>query len=306
MKDKLKKSSELKNSFLILILGCILSTLAVLNSNFVNSHKNQIMLNNEKKQFFDRIISKRYLQEDSDKREIKSKNDTDKVCEKGSQELRDYYKTGDFSKIGIKDDPITCKEKDKEYMKALKKIVKKYIGGGKGKRNLQENTNESNKDDDITESFINYGKHIIPLIIFLVIGILCIPGWLICCFCCCCNCCCCCCCKKSGCKIPCFIFTYVFYALAVAVSIYGLSQSNQIFEGMANTECSFLRFVDELLDGETKETKPKWAGIEGITSILNNIKGILVDLKGEKIGNINTHIENLLDDGSTTTPRNIF
>jgi len=53
-------------------------------------------------------------------------------------------------------------------MKALKKIVKKYIGGGKGKRNLQENTNESNKDDDITESFINYGKHIIPLIIFLI------------------------------------------------------------------------------------------------------------------------------------------
>ena len=250
-------------------------------------------------------------------------NATDKVCERGTKELRDYYKTGDFSKIGLDDKEITCKEKDKDYMKALKKIVKKYVSGGDNKRNLEENNEgeipanqptansnsdkkEEEEDGEITESIIEYGKHILPLIIFLVIGILCIPGWLICCFCCCCNCCCCCCCTKPGCKIPCFIFTYIFYALAVVVCVYGLSQSNQIFEGMADTECSFLRFVDELLDGETKETLPKWAGIEGIIDMLDRIKAKLENLKGTRINTIKTHINDLLDNSDTASDKNIF
>ena len=48
-------------------------------------------------------------------------------------------------------------------------------------------------------------------------------------------------------------------ALVVAVCIYGLSKSNHIFIGVADTECSILKFIDEVLDGESKETKPKLA-----------------------------------------------
>ena len=133
-------------------------------------------------------------------------------------------------------------------------------------RNLQSIT-------DMQDDLIAYGMHILPILIFLVVAILCIPGWIICCFCCCCNCCCCCCCKKPGCKIPCFIFTYVFYGLSVAICIYGLSQSNSIFVGLADTECSVLKFFDQVLEGETKQERPRWPGIEGISLFIkmNNI-----------------------------------
>ena len=305
-------------SYQIIILGSILSSLFILNSNNFDSQK----LNNDQKQFFNRIISKRFLQEDGvenlEEQNINSKSDIDKVCEKGSEELIAYYKTGDFSKIGLDDKPITCKDKNEEYIQALKKILKKYASGGSKKRILDENVDNeivpnknsenSNKEEDgeITDAIIVYTKNFLPLIIFLVIGILSIPGWLFCCFCCCCNCCCCCCCKKTGCKIPCFIFTYIFYLVAIFVCIYGLTQSNQIFKGIADTECSFLRFVEELLDGETKEKLPKWAGIEGIISILDQINGKLENLEGTRINNINQHIEDLLDETKSDSPRNLF
>jgi len=57
------------------------------------------------------------------------------------------------------------------------------------------------------------------------------------------------------------------YALVLGISVYGLSQSNSIFVGLADTECSILKFIGEVLDGETKETKPKWAGINGIKGL---------------------------------------
>ena len=199
-------------------------------------------------------------------------------------------------------------------MKVLKKIVKKYVGGDDSNTNTEgsndwptENnkSNNNEEDGDINDSLVEYGKHILPLIIFLMIGMLCILGWLICCFCCCCNCCCCCC-KKAGCKIPSFIFIYAFYAFTVVVCIYGLSQSNLILERMADTECSFLIFVDELLDGETKDTKPKWVGIVGIIDILDKIKAKLIDLKRPRIESINSEIITLLDKDTPTTSRNIF
>ena len=57
------------------------------------------------------------------------------------------------------------------------------------------------------------------------------------------------------------------YALVVVVCIYGFSQSNHIFVGLANTECSILKFFDEVLEGESKDSLPKWAGIKGIKDI---------------------------------------
>jgi hypothetical protein len=155
-------------------------------------------------------------------------------------------------------------------------------GAGGRLRNLQLDSLGSIQDDAI-----NYAKHLIPIVAFLVITILAIPGWIICCFCCCCNCCCCCCCKKSGCKIPCFIFTNVFYALVVAVCVYGLSQSNSIFKGMASTECSVLKFFDQILDGETKSEPPRWAGIKGINDILDDLTDQINSLKGTTQGNLN-------------------
>ena len=258
----------------IIILACVLSPLLVLNSNYVNIKREKNKLNKEKSQLFDTIIYNRKLEEEEDNENL---DGTDKVCKKGSEELEKYYKTGDLKTIGLNNDPIKCEDNEEEYFKFLKKIIKMYLGGGEGDEEDAESNDEShirNLQAEILEQkddLIAYGKHILPILIFLVIGILSLPGWLICCFCCCCNCCCCCCCKKPGCKIPCFIFTYIFYGLSVGICFYGLSKSNSIFVGLADTECSILRFFDQVLDGEIKEELPRWAGIDKVKDILDDI-----------------------------------
>ena len=271
----------------LLILGCLLSPILILNSNYVNKKRASIKLYEEKSKLFNKIILGRHLEGGSEAEE--ELQGSDKVCKKGSEDLVDYYKTGDLSKIGLDDKPITAEDKDEPYLKALINIIKTMMNG-EDKNDSDEGTQENGAGGrlrnlqldslgPIQDDAINYAKHLIPIVAFLVITILAIPGWIICCFCCCCNCCCCCCCKKSGCKIPCFIFTNVFYALVVAVCVYGLSQSNSIFKGMASTECSILKFFDQFLDGETKSEPPRWAGITGINTILGGLHTQIANLK---------------------------
>ena len=139
--------------------------------------------------------------------------------------------------------------------------------------------------DDLQDDVMGCGKLILPFIVFLVVAILCIPGWIVCCFCCCC--------KKPCCKIPCFIVTYVFYALIVAVCIYGLTQSNKVFVELTDTECSLLKFFDQFLDGETKQELQRSAGISGITGILNGLYDQIVYLKENTRENLNTKINEI-------------
>ena len=282
-----KKITPTLKAYHLLILGCLLSPILILNSNYVNKKRASIKLYEEKSKLFNKIILGRHLEGGSEAEE--ELQGSDKVCKKGSEDLVDYYKTGDLSKIGLDDKPITAEDKDEPYLKALINIIKTMMNG-EDKNDSDEGTQENGAGGrlrnlqldslgPIQDDAINYAKHLIPIVAFLVITILAIPGWIICCFCCCCNCCCCCCCKKSGCKIPCFIFTNVFYALVVAVCVYGLSQSNSIFKGMASTECSILKFFDQFLDGETKSEPPRWAGITGINTILGGLHTQIANLK---------------------------
>ena len=274
MTSKLNSINSKIKVYHMLILSLFLTLLLILNSNYVTSQRKKEKLYKEKSILFDKIISGRRLEGGEDE---KPKSNTDKICEKGSEKLVEYYKTGNLELIELDDKPIKCEDKDKDYFKALINILKNYMGDSK-----EEDSSENNESGgrlrnlqsitDMQDDLISYGKHILPIVIFLVVAILCIPGWLICCFCCCCNCCCCCCCKKPGCKCPCFIFTYVFYGLSVAICIYGLSQSNNIFVGLADTECSLLKFLNQVLEGETKQSKPRWPGIDGINGILDNLK----------------------------------
>jgi hypothetical protein len=58
--------------------------------------------------------------------------------------------------------------------------------------------------------------------------------------------------------------------LAVIITcMVGLGKTNSIFKGVINTECSFLRFINEVVEGESKNNLPKWGGIDGILQILN-------------------------------------
>ena len=217
----------------IILIAMLISPLLILNSNSINKKRHQEkLIKNEMKNHF--------------LRKLDFTSDTNKICEKGTYELKEYYKTGDEEKLGLKKGKIESGE-NPEHIDALVNLV-----SGEG---------------DSTENATNYAKHLIPVIIFLVIAILSLPGWLVCCICNCSNCCCCCCCKKQSCKLPFYIVTLVIYVFVAAICIYGLSQSNSIFVGLTDTECSLLRFTGEVLDGETKGTIPKWIGIGGIQKL---------------------------------------
>ena len=276
----------------ILLLGALSSTLLILNSNHVNNLRAQGKLDKEYNQLNQKYFKRKL---DGTPETSTSEKASDKVCKLGSKELVNYYKTGNLEEIGLKEGPIECKDKNEDYMKALIGIIKSLVvdkdkEGDDDRRYLTEaeEVNESNEDKEekgLTDNLLVYGKHIIDVGIFLVIGILCIPGWLMCVFCCCGNCCCCCCCKKPRCKIPCFIISFVMYALVVSVCIYGLSKSNHIFVGLADTECSLLKFVDEILEGESKEELPKWAGVNGIKGILTILQGKMDTMNQETVHN---------------------
>jgi len=275
MHEKKKFTPRLKYYHLFL-LSIIFCPILILNSNYANEKRLENKLNEEAKEKFQRIVFGRRLAEDEDE-EDNFPEDTEKVCKKGSDNQKDYYKTGDGSKIGIKDDAISSEDRP-DYINNLIDIIK-------------SSTSDSGEGEiDMKEKLTPYIKHLFPVIFFLAVTVLAIPGWFVCCSCCCANCCCCYCCKKPCCRLPFFIITYACYAIVFFVSIYGLSQSNSIFVGLADTECSLLKFVGDVLYGENKETTPKWGGIENIKYKLDqtseefkNIKNLdLSTLEGEK------------------------
>ena len=320
--------SKLK-SYHIIILGCVLGCLLTFNSNYINEQKATMKLNKEKSELFDRIISKRRLQEiqEGDEDVIYL---TSEVCSHSSDDLKEYYQSGDLTKIGLEPGLIECKDKDNKYVKALIGVLEGFIKDEDSSENPNTipNNNDNNSgnddnggnddganpedrerlrllslDEEGKENIKKYVDRILPMVVFLGIGILCIIGWLVCCFASCCNCCCCCCFKKEGCKIPCFIFTYIFYALVITVCIYGLTQTNKIFTGIANTECSFMKFFDDILDGEEKEETPKWIGINGVSNMLNSLYDTVEDMENSDLNaNLESKIRDIDEERSNFMP----
>ena len=262
----------------ILLLSIILSPLLIINSNFAVEKRNKEKLNIEADRKFKKILFGRHLET--------FEEGMKKICNKGTEELKEYYNSGALSKLDIDLPKNEEEEENPEYINALLDIVKGYVG--------------EESEHDIMENAKTYGMHILGIGVFLVIAILSIPGWIVCCFCCCCNCCCCCCCKKPSCKVPFFIVTTVLYVLVAAVCIFGLIKSNYIFKGVADTECSILKFFNEIIEGETKTEKPKWAGINGIKTLIDDVKTKIHDINAEKESNLDDK------DDEVRTTRNDF
>ena len=137
--------SKLK-SYHIIIFGCILGIILVLNSNSVNQKKLKEKETKEQIAFFNKIISQRKLQqlnpgtpqeEDEDEEVIV----TDEVCSYASDELKEYYKTSDLSKIDLDDGSIKCEDKDEDYMQALIAIVQKLVEGDENDNNESDPIN---------------------------------------------------------------------------------------------------------------------------------------------------------------------
>ena len=266
MSTKNKNFKPKLKSCHILLLAIILCPILISNSNSVNRRRKL----KKESEFIQNLIL----------RKLDFSSDTDAICSKGSEDLKNYYLTRDDDSIGIKNDKIESEEKEK-YVDALINLV-----ASKG------DTNENIKE---------YVMHLIPVLVILVLAILSIPGWIILCSCSCCSCCCCCCCKKAFCKLPFFIITAVCYAFVLGISIYGLSQSDSIFVGLSDTECSILKFIDQVLSGEGENApKPYWAGIDTIQNILSQTKA--------NIANARTNYRTELDSKKEkiTSARNLF
>ena len=324
--NEYEAKSKLKFYHFILF-GCLLGVILIVNSDYVNNKKAENKLNQEKRDLFDKIVYGRKLEgTPANSNPVQSGDDEEEyetvaICKRADKQLRDYYSNSATLKdLGISEDKIECEDKNEDYMKALISLIRNLIDGDskdnedeEGDEMHPENNNPDNQDepgepeggrlrnllefnDEVKNNLMTYIKRIFFLVVALAMSILCIFGWIICCFCNCCNCCCCCCCKKPGCKIPCFIFTYILYAAVVGVCFYGLTQTNKIFTGLANTECSILNFFDEILFGEQKQTTPRWAGIEGVNSILNEISSVISDMGPSTYETLEDGLEQIQDE----------
>ena len=276
-----KELKEKIKPYHIILLSCLLASLMILNSNYVNNQKQAFKSKKQSEQYFSEMMNIRRLSGEN--------SNTEEICSRAADDLIDYYKTGDLSKIDLDNEPIKCEDKDKSYMKTLIDIVREMAGDSSSENDGNSRLRNLGGSLD-TNKLVDYLMRTLPFLIFLVFGVLSIFGWIVCCICCCCDCCCCCCCKKESCKVPCFIFTFVFYALSVALSIYGLTQSKKIFVGLANTECSILKFFGQVLNGEIKQERPKWAGIEGINDLLDDLIRRVDNIQGTTIYNLNRFI----------------
>ena len=286
MSDNKNINSKIKY-YHIIILSILLCPLLIINSNKMQEKRAQEKLNKKADETFRKIIMGRYL--------VTFEEGIEQICNKGSDDLKNYYTSKVDNTLGLDEESESDDEDNPEYINALINIIK-------------ESTGSNSENSDTTEDAKTYLMHLFGVIFFLAVAILAIPGWIVCCSCCCCNCCCCCCCKKPVCKLPFIIIAIVFYALVVAVCLYGLIKSNSIFTGLSDTECSVLQLFNETIEGEAKSDKPKWVGINGITNIFDEInakiqntgKETLSDLRTQKntIENEKNEFENSLKDKS--------
>ena len=135
---------------------------------------------------------------------------------------------------------------------------------------IQSLINLIDGNEEKSQAIKDYIKHIIPFLFFFAVGVLSIIGWVICIFCCLCKCCCCCCCKNKCCKGISFILSLGLYGVTVICAIYGLSMAKTLFKGFNATSCSLMRFVYDVIDGQSVEKTPKWIGVSGVQGILQN------------------------------------
>ena len=238
----MKLSDEKKFKFStihIIIISILISFLLTINSSYINNRrkKEKVKIFNDKDIYKPNIL-----------RKLDFVSDSLQVCSRSSKDLVKYFETGDTNYVKLYSYDEEVEPSD---------VVINFI-------NILSNEGDSNENNK------KYIKHLSPMIIFLILGILCIPGWFIFCACACCDCKCFNCCKTIKCRIPFFIIVSILNLLFIASSIVGIIKIEPIFEGLSNTECSILRFINEALDGETKDSLPKWGGVAGIINIFNN------------------------------------
>ena len=253
---------------LVIAIICLISILLFLsNSKHSNIKRNLKNIYKEKSDSFDKIFELRKFEEEEN---TNSKN-YEKICKNSDDDLKEYFLTGNIKKIGEIDNYLIYDEiyKDEPYIESLINFINILVSNG----------SKEEKNKSLREEFFTYLKYNTKILIFLCFGILALPLWIVFGFCFCCNCCCCCCFKKETCKIPLFIVTLILYIFTFAISIYGIIESNSIFNGIANTECSIHTFLEQILDGETKQNNQNWAGFNNINEIFSELANQIKELR---------------------------
>ena len=244
-KLRIKKSYIIILTFLISILLIPKTTKIIQKIN-----KSFIKLNNSKNH--NRLLFGRILD---------IQNDTTKKCNKADKNLQNYYSTGNEDLVDLSQENKTSTNPQKP-----KQPIIDFLEDNGTKRNR----------------IINYLKQLIPIVVFFFIGIISIIGWIFCCGLCCGNCCWCRCCLKSYCKLPCFSIAIIFYFISLIACIYGLAQSNNVFVGFSNTECTFMKFIEEIEIGENKNITDTWKGFDGISDQFEETKKKVNEMKLEE------------------------
>ena len=265
-------SSYIKNIFIISI-SCLTFAFFILNTSKGKNLTYKIKTN----------LLPRTLQENQQPQQKETK-----ICEKTSTKLKEYFETGDKTILGLEED--NTEKYDAYYIEALINIVKYYYQ--KKEKKQETNTRllgNEDTDDEISNGYmkylLKYAYHILPLLVCLGIGILSLPGWAVCCCCVCCKCKCCVC-KVPKCKTPSIVLALISYVIVALISFYALVEQNKLFSGLADIECSVLRFTDNVLEGETNKFPPFWAGIGEISNILREFKVKTEELQGNGVVNV--------------------
>ena len=241
MKDKKTTIPYIKPYYVLLISILLAPFLIKISSIQVEKRKQEkvhskiVEVNNSEKTFLRNL------------RNLDFYSDSIKVCERSSEELIKYFETGDTQYVKLYE--LKEEEKPKDYILAF---IDYLSNEGDSKENLNK-----------------YIKHQLLSILFFAVAVAAFPGWITCCACSCCNCCCCCCIKRPCCRLPIFIIISLMNALIIASCILGIINTDKIFIGLTNTECSLLRFINEMLEGESKTIYPRWGGVATVIERLN-------------------------------------
>jgi hypothetical protein len=104
---------------------------------------------------------------------------------------------------------------------------------------------------------------------------------------------CCSCFKTEEFKTYFLIFILILYALALFISFYGLIKSNLIYTDIADIECSIHKFFEQSLEGGSKETYPKWIGLNNFYKTLNELYIQIEQLESKTLIDLNQKIDNI-------------
>ena len=192
MKYKLIKN--MKKYFLILII-MIFALLLIIN---ISTH----FLKTEQKEINPKD-TKSELEDISFNRKLDFYNDSLEICSQSSKKLMNYFKTGDTKYVKFYTLKTYNNNSPPNYINNLINIL---------------------KDEDIKDNVLKYISHLVPVLIFLIIAILSIPGWITCIICCACDCRCCCCLKKQKLKLLFFFIISLMILLIIILSFIGLSK----------------------------------------------------------------------------------